>query len=99
MPFPAFDRSRRSSNRLVSGFTISIDLSSCLWMLRLRDFITTIPDLAQDVIRPDNVGAVILSLGAHVIARQFRYIIDLMEKGLITHVVDGADQYMTTSSH
>jgi hypothetical protein len=89
MPFPAFDRSRLIIKPLGERIH-DLDRSVIMTLDAPAPgfYHNAIPDLAQDVIQARQRGsAVILSLGAHVIrSGNSRYIIDLMEKGLITHV-------------
>ena len=89
MPYPTFDRSRLKLRPLAERDN-DLDLS---YVLPLD---AETPDLDNEDIRTiaariaaarDRGAAVILSMGAHVIrAGVSRFLIDLMERGLLTHV-------------
>src|SRR5262245_49586155 len=89
MPFPQFDRSRLLIEPLV-------DRANDLTLADIQPLDSPIerlsnPNVATIVERIKSArsrsAAVILIMGAHVIRRgNSRFIIDLMERGLITHV-------------
>ncbi|MGC9329152.1 MAG: hypothetical protein ACP5I1_16080 [Candidatus Hinthialibacter sp.] len=89
MPYPLFDRSRLLIKPL-SERIHDLDLSVILPLdAPAPDFShDALPALAQAMVKAREENAqVILSIGAHVIRSGVsRYIIDLMERGLITHI-------------
>ena len=89
MPYPAFDRSQLLIKPL-SERIHDLDLSVMLPLNAPKPqyWHDALPSIARAVRDAREKGrAVILSMGAHVIrAGVSRYIIDLMERGLITHI-------------
>jgi hypothetical protein len=89
MPFPAFDRSRLRIQPLALR-QHDLDLSAVLPLdAPLPPFAhPAIPELGQRLVRAKQIGAArILMMGAHVIrAGVSRYLIDLMQQGLVTHI-------------
>ena len=79
-----------ASSRWPTGSTTSTCPTSCRWTRRRRTFtIAALPDAGPPAGRgPASSGAArILLMGAHVLrAGVSRYLIDLMERGLITHI-------------
>src|SRR5262245_53431579 len=88
MPFPAFDRSRLRIQPL-GAREHDLDLSTLLPLDSPADFEhPALPLLASRLVDAKRTSrARILFMGAHVIrAGVSRHLIDLMERGLITHV-------------
>lgn len=89
MPFPAFDRSRLQIKPLAQR-AHDLDLSAILPLeAELPDFDhPALAVLGQRMVEARQRGAAsILLMGAHVLrAGVSRYLIDLMERGLITHI-------------
>ncbi len=89
MPFPMFDRSRLLLKPL-SERIHDLDFDTIMPLdAPAPDFShEAIPQLADAVLKAKEAGSqVILSMGAHVIRSGVsRQIIDLMEKGVITHI-------------
>src|SRR5712692_10586648 len=89
MPFPAFDRSRLRIQPLARR-QHGLDLSTVLPLdAPLPPFShPAISQLGQRLARAKRTGAArILMMGAHVLrAGMSRYLIDMMERGLLTHV-------------
>jgi hypothetical protein len=89
MPFPTFDRSQLRLKRL-SERTCDLDLKNWLALDELTDAFDheNLPTLAERIVAARKRGAaVILLIGAHVLrAGVSRHIIDLLERGVITHV-------------
>jgi hypothetical protein len=89
MPYPAFDRSRLSIQPLAQR---QHDLDLCV-MLPLDSPLpafshTALPILGQRLVATRRQGSArILLMGAHVLrAGVSRYLIDLMERGLLSHI-------------
>lgn len=89
MPYPMFDRSRLRVRPLAER-THDLTLAS---FLHLNDPIDALddpalPQLAARIVAARRAGApVVLMMGAHVVRSGVsRYIIDLMERGLLTHI-------------
>ncbi|HEY2933756.1 MAG TPA: hypothetical protein VGK99_18625 [Acidobacteriota bacterium] len=89
MPFPSFDRSRLklkplSERRHLIGLDHFLNLSDPVPEFEHPD----LPELARRVAQAKQRGSpVILMMGAHLLrAGVSRFIIDLMEKGLLTHI-------------
>lgn len=89
MPYPIFDRSRlriQPLNQRQHDLTLSQILPLDAPAPTFRH--TALPALAQRLLTAKAAGsAAILMMGAHVLrAGVSRYLIDLMERGLITHI-------------
>jgi hypothetical protein len=89
MPFPAFDRSRlriqplaRRQHDLDLSVMLPLDAPRAAWQH------PSLPELARRILAARARGAaVILMMGAHVLrAGTSRFLIDLMERRLVTHV-------------
>jgi hypothetical protein len=89
MPFPEFDRSRLRIQPLAHR-QHDLDLSAILPLdAPLPQFShPAIPELGRRLAKAKQAGAArILMMGAHVIrAGVSRYLIDMMERGLLTHI-------------
>lgn len=89
MPFPAFDRSKIHVRPLTQRYN-DMDLSHILPLTAPLPHFThsALPILAQALVRAKAAHASrILMMGAHVIRSGVsRYVIDLMERGLISHI-------------
>lgn len=88
MPFPQFDRSRLRIRPLAER-THDLDLSCLLPLDAASDFThPALPELGRALVAARQRGAArILILGAHVLrAGVVRYLIDLMERGLLSHL-------------
>jgi hypothetical protein len=89
VPFPLFDRSQLKLKPL-SQRVHDLDLSVIYPLEAPRSSFTHahLPAIAQAIVNARKEGKpIILSLGAHVLrCGNSRYIIDLMEKGYITHI-------------
>jgi hypothetical protein len=89
MPFPAFDRSRLIIKPLAQR-QHDLDLSTILPLdAPLPEFAhPAVPILGQRLAVAKNSGAARIALmGAHVLrAGVSRYLIDMMERGLLTHI-------------
>jgi hypothetical protein len=89
MPFPEFDRSRLRIQPLAER-RHDLDLSAILPLdAPLPKFShPAIPELGRRLAKAKQAGAArILMMGAHVIrAGVSRYLIDMMERGLLTHI-------------
>jgi hypothetical protein len=88
MPYPIFDRARLVVQPLAHR-QHDLDLSAVLPLAAPGDFRhDALPVLAQRLIEARRRGAArILMMGAHVLrAGVQRFLIDLMERGLITHI-------------
>jgi hypothetical protein len=88
MPYPAFDRSRLRLQPLAAR-AHDLDLSSLLPLDAPAEFEhPALPTLARRLVEARRDGrARILMMGAHVLrAGVARHLIDLMERGLISHV-------------
>ncbi|HLW67348.1 MAG TPA: hypothetical protein VKS79_18685, partial [Gemmataceae bacterium] len=89
MPFPQFDRSRlkiqplaQRKHDLTLSHILPLDATLPTWKH------PAIPELAQRLVAAHHAGSArILLMGAHVLrAGVSRYLIDLMERGLINHI-------------
>src|SRR5262249_60689105 len=88
MPYPIFDRSRLVLQPLARR-EHDLDLSCLLPLDSPADFThEALPILARRLIEARRAGAArILMMGAHVLrAGVQRYLIDLMERGLVSHI-------------
>jgi hypothetical protein len=89
MSFPAFDRSRLRIQPLANR-RHDLDLSSILQLDAHPPSFShqAIPELARRLMNANKAGAArILMMGAHVIrAGVSRYLIDMMQRGLLTHI-------------
>ena len=89
MPYPAFDRSQLIIKPL-SERIHDLDLSVMLPLTATRPAYRhdALPSIGRAIREAREKGrAVILCMGAHVLrAGVSRYIIDLMERGLLTHI-------------
>jgi hypothetical protein len=89
MPYPQFDRSQleiKPLNERVHDMTLD-------YLLKLSDPVPTVddpalPEIAERIVRARQSGRpVILLMGGHVIKQGLsRQVIDLMERGLLTHI-------------
>jgi hypothetical protein len=89
MPFPEFDRSRLRIQPLAQRQN-DLDLTAILPLDAPPPSFAdpAIPELGRHLVRAKRAGASrILMMGAHVIrAGVSRYLIDMMERGLLTHI-------------